>query len=161
MINEGIARYRFPEKETIIFKSFQDLLSDKRYFKVKFLFVSLKTMAKNTVNILEIVASVILVKKDFINNGSVTILLKSAPIPSTTMAIKGNIKNTANRLIITICNRLICLGSDQGMMSEVVFILPMLVLKFDENSTSKLVTPSWISASFNAMAMSKSSFTAS
>ena len=100
MINDGTARYRFPEKETMIFRIFEKGLSGKRCFTVKFLFVSLKKSAKSTVNILETVASPILVKKDLIKRGAESILVKSAPIPSTMIASRGKIKNKENKLIM-------------------------------------------------------------
>ncbi len=83
----------------MIFKNFEIFLSPKRRFEVKFRLVSLMAMAIKRVKILEMVASIMLVKKDFIKSGSENIFPKLALMPSITIAIKGVIKKSANSMI--------------------------------------------------------------
>lgn len=101
-MSDGIARCMFPEKAIRRFISPLSFDFSILCSILKFLRVSLMRIANKTVKMLETVAIIKLVMRDFKNRVSLKILLKSAPKPSTKTEIRGKTKRIVEQDMIKI-----------------------------------------------------------
>ncbi len=106
--NDGMAKYRLPEKATMALNTLEKGCSASRVDKLKFRLLLLSNTAMNTVNTLETVANMSEVIKDFTNSGSTSMRVKSAFMPSKTMTTKGSTKKSVNTPMISHWNYLQC-----------------------------------------------------
>ena len=134
--NEGIAKYKLPEKAMMLSNTLEKGLLAKRVGKVKFRLALLKNSAMITVRILDTVANESEVIKDLINSGSLSMRPKSAPMPSKKITMRGNTKKSVKSPMINHCTMRNTLGSFHTIKVSLVLRFATLILKLEESTTS-------------------------